>query len=103
MVERFHLVSRVGVSARNFDYAIRVHMFNENYEYFSTCQGALRTVSLGPMNSPPQLEKYINSNYNPALDDPTSCAPKAESGRLRCTPLKSERRALLARIVWSWG
>ena len=50
-------------------------------------EGAKGTVSVWDyMNSPPQSEKYINSDYNPALDDPTSRAPTADQGVLFANP-----------------
>jgi myotubularin-related protein 6/7/8 len=50
-------------------------------------EGAVGTVSVWDyMNSPPQQEKYINPDYNPALDDPTSRAPKADQGVLFPNP-----------------
>ena len=38
------------------------------------------------MNSPPQPEKYTNSDYNPALDDPSSRSPTADQGVLFPNP-----------------
>ena len=50
-------------------------------------EGATGTVSVWDyMNSSPQSEKYINSDYNPALDDPTSRAPTADQGVLFPNP-----------------
>ena len=38
------------------------------------------------INSEPQAEKYINPDYNPALDDPASRAPSADQGVLFPNP-----------------
>lgn len=38
------------------------------------------------MNSPPQPERYTNSDYNPALDDPSSRSPTADQGVLFPNP-----------------
>src|SRR6266404_4969607 len=38
------------------------------------------------INSEPQAEKYLNLDYNPALDDPTSRAPNADQGVLFPNP-----------------
>ncbi|KAI0253529.1 hypothetical protein BJV78DRAFT_1152926 [Lactifluus subvellereus] len=44
-------------------------------------EGGTGTVSVWDyMNSPPQAEKYVNPDYNPALDEPTSRAPTADQG-----------------------
>ncbi|KAH9989088.1 protein-tyrosine phosphatase-like protein [Russula compacta] len=50
-------------------------------------EGAAGAVSVWDyMNSPPQSEKYINPDYNPALDDATSRAPTADQGVLFPNP-----------------
>ena len=50
-------------------------------------EGATGTVSVWDyMNSPPQAEKYVNPDYNPALDDQTSRAPTADQGVLLPNP-----------------
>jgi hypothetical protein len=50
-------------------------------------EGATEAVSVWDyINSPPQPEKYTNSDYNPALDDPTSRAPTADQGVLFPNP-----------------
>ena len=50
-------------------------------------EGAAGTVSVWDyMNSPPLLEKSINPDYNPALDDPKSRAPTADQGVLFPNP-----------------
>ncbi|KAI9509600.1 phosphatases II [Russula earlei] len=50
-------------------------------------EGSAGTVSVWDyMNSPPQQEKYINPDYNPAQDDPTSRAPTADQGVLFPNP-----------------
>ena len=50
-------------------------------------EGAAGSVSVWDyINSPPQPEKYTNSEYNPALDDPTSRAPTADQGVLFPNP-----------------
>ena len=50
-------------------------------------EGATGTVSIWDyMNSPPQPEKYTNSDYNPALDDTASRAPTADQGVLLPNP-----------------
>jgi myotubularin-related protein 6/7/8 len=50
-------------------------------------EGAADTVSVWDyLNSEPQAEKYINPEYNPALDDPTSRAPNADQGVLFPNP-----------------
>ena len=50
-------------------------------------EGAAGTVSVWDyMNSPPLPEKSINSDYNPALDDPKSRAPTADQGVLFPNP-----------------
>ncbi|KAI9467409.1 phosphatases II [Lactarius psammicola] len=50
-------------------------------------EGAAGTVSVWDyINSEPQAEKYINPDYNPALDDPTSRAPTADQGVLFPNP-----------------
>jgi hypothetical protein len=54
------------------------------------------------MNSPPQSEKYINSVYNLALDDPTNRASTADqSVRLPNPKDVRFRHSLPALIVWS--
>lgn len=46
-------------------------------------EGAAGTVSVWDyINSEPHAEKYINPDYNPALDDPTSRATTADQGVL---------------------
>ncbi len=50
-------------------------------------EGAAGTVSVWDyINSEPQAEKYVNPDYNPALDDPTSRAPTADQGVLFPNP-----------------
>ncbi|KAH9956604.1 protein-tyrosine phosphatase-like protein [Russula dissimulans] len=50
-------------------------------------EGGTGTVSVWDyMNSPPQREKYINPEYNPAQDDPTSRAATADQGVLFPNP-----------------
>ena len=50
-------------------------------------EGAADTVPVWDyINSDPQTEKYINPDYNPALDDPTSRAPNADQGVLFPNP-----------------
>jgi myotubularin-related protein 6/7/8 len=50
-------------------------------------EGAANTVSVWDyINSEPQAEKYINPDYNPALDDPASRAPSADQGVLFPNP-----------------
>ncbi|KAF8470480.1 phosphatases II [Russula ochroleuca] len=50
-------------------------------------EGATGAVSVWDyINSPPQPEKYTNSDYNPALDDPTSRSPTADQGVLFPNP-----------------
>ncbi|KAI0253526.1 protein-tyrosine phosphatase-like protein [Lactifluus subvellereus] len=50
-------------------------------------EGTTGTASVWDyMNSPPQAEKYVNSDYNPALDDPTSRSPTADQGVLFPNP-----------------
>ncbi|KAI9445984.1 phosphatases II [Lactarius indigo] len=50
-------------------------------------EGATGTVSVwDSINSEPQAETYINPDYNPALDDPTSRAPNADQGVLFPNP-----------------
>ena len=50
-------------------------------------EGAAHTVSVWDyINSESQAEKYINPDYNPALDDPTSRAPNADQGVLFPNP-----------------
>jgi hypothetical protein len=50
-------------------------------------EGSTGAVSIWDyVNSPPQPEKYTNSDYNPALDDPTSRAPTADQGVLFPNP-----------------
>jgi myotubularin-related protein 6/7/8 len=50
-------------------------------------EGAADTVSVWDyINSEPQAEKYINTDYNPALDDPASRAPSADQGVLFPNP-----------------
>jgi myotubularin-related protein 6/7/8 len=39
------------------------------------------------MNSPPHPEKYINPDYNPELDDPSSRAAMADQGVLFPNPM----------------
>ena len=50
-------------------------------------EGAADTVSVWDyINSEPQAGKYINPDYNPALDDPASRAPSADQGVLFPNP-----------------
>jgi myotubularin-related protein 6/7/8 len=50
-------------------------------------EGVANTVSVWDyINSEPQAEKYINPEYNPALDDPASRAPNADQGVLFPNP-----------------
>ena len=50
-------------------------------------EGAAGSTSVWDyMNSPPQREKYINPEYNPVKDDPTSRGPTADQGVLLSNP-----------------
>lgn len=50
-------------------------------------EGAADTLPVWDyINSEPQAEKYINPDYNPALDDPASRAPSADQGVLFPNP-----------------